>query len=244
MRGFVFKQHDDQTAGLVYLVRKAVPGIEVYGAMVLNKAMGGVDVAAVERFSKIAGGWGRVIFMPTRDVATVPVASNGQLLPETKAVIAAVATLKTVDSNGTLTLATGHVGPEESLLILEEAKRVGVQRMVVTHPMGRWTPEQMRTAANLGAYLEFTADLAARVRGDAEVEERLNRTAEAIRAVGPEHAILSSDLGRADLPLLSPDGFAAFAAGLRRKGFTDAQLVMMMRDNPLRLVGLDPDHPR
>jgi hypothetical protein len=240
MRGFVFKQHDDHTAGLVYLIRQEVPGIEVFGALVLNRAMGGLNVDAIERFARITGGWGRVVFMPTRDVAQVPVVRDGELLPETKAVIAAIAAARTVDSNGRLVLATGHVPPEESLLILREAKAAGITGLMVTHPMSRWSVEQMREAASLGAYLEFTADLAAGGTGP-EVEERLQRTAEAIRAVGAEHSIISSDLGRADLPLLTPDGLAVFAAGLRRHGFTDQQLVVMLRDNPTRFLGLDGD---
>src|SRR5580765_989164 len=48
MRGLVLKNHYDQTAGYVYLVRKAVPGLEVFGGIDLNLPVGGMNPHAVE----------------------------------------------------------------------------------------------------------------------------------------------------------------------------------------------------
>src|SRR5690348_8468996 len=67
MRGLVFKSHWEPTASMAYLVRKAVPGIEVFGGIDLNRAVGGVNATAVERMASIKGGWGRVVWMPTFD---------------------------------------------------------------------------------------------------------------------------------------------------------------------------------
>jgi hypothetical protein len=72
MRGIVFKTHQDPTsAAVAYLVRKhAVPGFEMFGRMAMNYSTGGINVAAVEHFSQIKGGWGRLVEMPTRDSVT------------------------------------------------------------------------------------------------------------------------------------------------------------------------------
>ena len=72
MRGFVFKTHQDAgSAGAAYLMRKHVaPGFEVFGRMASNYATGGINVAALEHFSQIKGGWGRIYEMPTRDSIT------------------------------------------------------------------------------------------------------------------------------------------------------------------------------
>ncbi|PYR84719.1 MAG: hypothetical protein DMG19_16230, partial [Acidobacteria bacterium] len=69
MRGVVFKTHQDPTsAAVAYLVRKhVVPGFEMFGRMALNFSTGGINLAAVEHFSQIKGGWGRIVEMPTRD---------------------------------------------------------------------------------------------------------------------------------------------------------------------------------
>jgi len=63
---------------------------------------------------------------------------------------------------------------------------------------------------------------------------------DAIRALGPEHVILSSDggqLGRRDMP---EDLIALVAGQLHDKGLTAAELHMMMVDNPAALLGLAP----
>src|SRR5256886_11827872 len=67
MRGLVLKNHYESTASLAYIVRKEVPGIEVFGGIDLNRAVGGLNTAAIERMVLITGGWGRVIWMPTFD---------------------------------------------------------------------------------------------------------------------------------------------------------------------------------
>src|SRR5215469_7735482 len=104
MRGLVLKSHYEPTASMAYLVRKAVPGIEIFGGIDLNRSVGGVNPEAVERMAAIKGGYGRVVWMPTFDAENqvrfskenrpfVPVVRNGELLPEVKQVIALVAKL-------------------------------------------------------------------------------------------------------------------------------------------------------
>ena len=57
-----------------------------------------------------------------------------------------------------------------------------------------------------------------------------------VRVLGPEHVILSSDLGQAGNPL-HPDGLAAFFEALRREGFTQAEIDRMSKTNPATLMG-------
>ncbi len=97
----------------------------------------------------------------------------------------------------------------------------------------RMTVPQMREAAGMGTYIEFVYN---GVIGPNKMFEMAEYAA-AIRQVGPEHCILSSDLGQAGNPL-HPDGLAAFFAGLKAQGFTDAEIGMMSRTNPARALGL------
>jgi predicted TIM-barrel fold metal-dependent hydrolase len=135
-----------------------------------------------------------------------------------------------------LTLATGHSSPAEDLMLIREARRAGVMSIVVTHgmlpPVGM-NVEQMREAAKLGAYIEFVYNALIGATKAFELPEY----ARAIRAVGPEHCILSSDLGQAGNPL-HPDGLAAFFAALRSQGFTVSEIERMAKSNPARLLGL------
>src|ERR1700716_1612969 len=67
MRALVLKNHYESTASLAYVVRKEVPGIEIFGGIDLNRTVGGVNPAAVERMTMVKGGWGRFVWMPTYD---------------------------------------------------------------------------------------------------------------------------------------------------------------------------------
>lgn len=240
LRAIVLKNHYDSTAGLAFLVRKVVPDIEVFGGIALNLPVGGINAAAVEHMAALSGGWGRIVWMPTFDAENqvrtskenrpfVSVTQNGELLPSVRDVIAVIA-------KRNLVLATGHSAPREGLLILREAKRQGVQRMIVTHAMN--TPvsmalAEMKEAAGLGAYIEFVGgSLTA-----PDAEARINRYAEAIRQLGPEFCILSSDLGQQG-NALPPDGFGDFLVSLRRRGFTSQDVDRMAKQNPARLLGL------
>jgi hypothetical protein len=240
MRALVLKNHYEPTASWAYLVRKEVPRIDVFGGVVLNRTVGGVNPAAVERMTHVKGGWGRVVWMPTFDAENqvkyskekrpfVSVSQSGQLLPEVKEVLAIIA-------RNRLTLATGHSSPDEDLLLIREAKQAGVEHIVVTHailPPIKMKVEEMRQAAGLGAYLEFVYNGLIGPNKAFHIKDY----AWAIRAVGPEHCILSSDLGQAGNPL-HPEGLSAFFKGLREQGFTEREIDQMAKVNPARVLGL------
>ena len=65
MRGILLKNHVAETASRAALVMKVVPGIEVFGGIVLNKAVGGINPDAVEWMHRIYGGRGKVVWLPT-----------------------------------------------------------------------------------------------------------------------------------------------------------------------------------
>lgn len=239
MRGIVLKNHFDPTAGLAFLARKAAPGLEVFGGIDLNLPVGGMNPAAVEHMTQVSGHWGRMVWMSTSDSENgvrgrsnapfVRVSRNGELLPETKAVIAVIA-------KHNLALASGHVSAEEALLLFEEGKRQGVQHMVATHGMGpptSLTIEQAKHATELGAFIEFCGDTLEPPGSQAKID----RFATQIRELGVDHVIVSSDVGAAGKPLPVP-GFATFLEALRKKGFTDQELDRMAKRNPATLLGL------
>jgi len=240
MRAIVLKNHYDPTGPLAYVVRKEVPGIEVFGGVDLNLSVGGMNPAAVEHMAQVSGGWGRFVWMSTFDAENqvkysrenrpfVSVARNGQLLPETKQVIAAI-------KKNNLVLATGHVSPDEGLMLLREGKAQGVDRMVVTHALMApvlMNVSQMQEAAKLGAFIEFVGGS---LTGN-DASSRMDQFADAIRKVGSESCILSSDLGQRG-NALPPDGFGAFLFAMRTRGFSEEEVARMSRDNPAKLLGL------
>jgi NAD(P)-dependent dehydrogenase (short-subunit alcohol dehydrogenase family) len=240
MRAIVLKNHYESTAGIAYLVRTVVPDIEVFGGIDLNLTVGGINPSAVEHMTRVTGGWGRIVWMPTFDAENqvryskearpfVRVSRDGELLPEVKEVIALIA------RHG-LVLATGHSSPAEVMMLVREGQRQGVRRMVVTHAMLApvlMDVPRMQEVAKLGAFIEFVGGSLATTDGPA----RLDRIADAIRRVGPQFCILSSDLGQTGNPL-PPDGFGAFLVALRGKRFAEQEIALMAKQNPAQLLGL------
>jgi hypothetical protein len=240
MRGIVLKNHYDPTGGLATIVRKEVPGIEVFGGIDLNLTVGGMNPAAVEHMTQVSGGWGRIVWMSTFDAENqvryskenrpfVRTSRNGELLPEVKQVIGVIAAHN-------LVLATGHVSPDEVLLLLREGRRQGVQHMAVTHAMNApvlMDLPKMQEAAKLGAFIEFVAGSLT----TPDAAARLDRYAAAIRAIGPEFCILSSDLGQ-KANALPPDGFADFLSAMLARGLSEQDVDRMSKQNPARLLGL------
>jgi hypothetical protein len=240
MRAIVLKNHYEWTSGLAFIVRKAVPGIEVFGGVDLNLPVGGINPAAVEYMAQSSAGVGKIVWMPTFDAENavrydkakrpfVSVSNGSELLPAVKDVIALIA-------KHNLVLATGHSTAEEGLMLLREARSAGVRQMVVTHainPPILMTIAQMQEAAKLGAYIEFVGS----TLRPADAQARMDRFADAIRKIGPEFCILSSDLGQQGNELPA-EGFAAFIAAMRARGFTASEIDVMTRRNPARLLQL------
>lgn len=240
MRALLFKNHYTSTAPLAYLVSQAVPGIEVYGGIALNRSVGGINIAAIDHMTKTTGERGRVVWMPTFDSEHyhrtvepnpnhVAVSRDGRLLPEVTEVLSLMA-------DRGLALATGHSSPEESLLLIRAAKQAGIDRIIVTHPL---LPEVsmalalQQQAAALGAYLEYPV---AMMLEPAKIP--IEEFADAIRTVGSDHVILTSDLGQALNPIHT-DGLVAFLAQLREQGFSQQEIDRMTKSNPARFLGLD-----
>jgi Family of unknown function (DUF6282) len=261
MRGFVYKTHQDAgSAGAAYLIRKHfAPTFEIFGRMASNYATGGVNAAALEHYSQIKGGWGRIFEMPTRDSITattrpgsmdaanlartrpwmlmmppgtppyIAVSKNGELLPEVKQLIATLAKIRTVDSNGRMVLATGHATPEEHLLLAREGRKQGLQ-VLLTHP---GDIPQLAEAGQLGAFAELTAS------NVYKTEAAREKAAALVKKVGAEHIIVSTDCGQTG-NVYPTDCLVLTARGLRAHGVTQREIDLMYKINPAKLLGLPP----
>jgi hypothetical protein len=246
MRGLVLKNHWEPTASLAYMTRKMVPGIELFGGVTQDLAVGGINVEAIKHMALIKGGYGRVVWLPTFDAANqvkgkgpqVEVSKDGKLLPGVIGVIDFIA------KHPPLLLETGHISAEEALMVIREAKARGVKHVVVTHAMAGpidMTIPQMQEAARDGAYIEFVYGATLELNSTLT----LAKYAEAIRAVGPQHCILSSDLGGVRPPPspprpLEPLGMLDFMTGLNKLGISVADINLMAKTNPAIVLGLEP----
>jgi hypothetical protein len=246
MRGLVLKNHWESTAALAYMVRKEVPGIEIFGGITMDLSNGGINLEAVKRMIMMKGGWGRVVWLPTVDAENdwkrrkvgpfVPIAKDGQLLPNVIELIDFIA------QHHQMVFETGHISAEEVLLVVHEAHQRGVTHIVVTHAMyylENMSIPQMQQAARDGAYLEFDAD--GPFVGP-QPRHTIAEYAEAIRQVGPEFCILATNFGTIHNPpfALHPQGMLDFMEALHKEGISVADINRMAKTNPALALGLEP----
>jgi hypothetical protein len=260
MAGFVLKSHYGSTAERASVVRAAVPGIDVRGAIALNRAVGGINPLAVEIAAREGA---RTVWLPTVDSvnesherdappgAKVPVWVKLQLeLREQGIEIAPVPVVN--QSDGTvlpevrevldmiarhrMVLATGHLSRDEIFAVVEAAVESGIENIVVTHPefpsQDLSVEDQIALAAQ-GALLErcFTTPHTGKVTWE--------RWIESIRATGPENSVLSTDLGQVFNPPVE-DGMGLMVDRLLEAGFEEEEVYVMAVVNSRLVAGAEP----
>jgi Family of unknown function (DUF6282) len=251
MRGILLKNHVSETASRAALVMKVVPGIEIFGGIVLNKAVGGVNPDAVEWMHRVYGGRGKVVWLPTfeadrhvkvlskPDATGLVVAPNGKPTPEMEAILKIIA-------RENLLLATGHVHPEEIIAVVRRGRELGVKNMIVTHGLTNvpgLSMAQAKQVADMGAvievcFLQFLAGPNAPLPFLTHwTQVNAKNVAQAVKEIGAKSLVISSDLGQSG-NMTHPDGIEAAIAAMKREGISDADIDLMMRKNPARLLGL------
>ena len=248
LAGFVLKSHYAPTAERAAVVRAAVPGVRALGAITLNNGVGGLNALAVEIAAREGA---RIVWLPTVDSENeASEHSNKPAKPpawrkiqdEFAAVGVEGAPVRITDDGlaavlevivrHQLVLATGHLGRAEIHTVVDAALAAGVEHVVVTHPdyPTQGVPvEEQQAFAERGALLErcFAPIHSGKVSWE--------QTFEAIRATGPEHNVLSTDLGQITNPPVE-DGLALMADRLLDAGFSEDDVRTMAVVNTRKLA--------
>lgn len=238
MRAVVLKCHHACTCERAYLLNRFFPDFRVFGGLVLNETAGGFNPHAVEAALKMGA---TQIWMPTKSAANHRVHHGdrgGLIILDGMRLRSDVADVLRLVADADATLATGHLAPEESCILAEEALARGVRRISVTHPEWGVTamavPVQQRLAAHPGVFFErclvstnphlpFTVPFAEMARQ--------------IREVGPATTIAATDHGLTSLPA-PVEGMAELIRQLLAAGFSADEVRRMVQDNPARLLKL------
>jgi hypothetical protein len=253
MKAVVLKEHHGYTSDRMYFVRKLVSGIEVYGGVVLNNAVGGINPFAVEAAIDLGA---KIVWFPTlsaknhlnqmggpafgssmqqkakRKMVEKPLTvldEKGHLLPEVFEVIELIAT------HGIM-LATGHLSIPEVRPLIKAAKEMGVKRLYLNHPeyIINGTIEEQVELAQMGVFIEH---LAIFMYPMWPTKAGINGIVEMIKAVGPERTVLATDLGQVHNP--PPwEGLRMFMRVLLEKGIPKEHLMKMVHDNPYYLLNI------
>jgi len=249
MRGILLKSHFTTNADRVYMLKKRFEGIDIFGSIVLNKSVGGVNPEAV--FTAMNLGAKRVE-MPTVD-SEQHIRTLGRTYPWSKVQLPKTEGITILSPEGELVsevgevaelvaqydgiLCTGHLTLPEMYALIEEAKDAGVEKILVTHAdldVVSVSKEDQKKMAGMGAYIEhcFTPCTHLRQRLDPR------RIAEAIKYVGAEHCVMSSDMGQPVNPI-PREGFRMFVKTMLHLGISEREIDIMIRENPAKLLGIE-----
>jgi hypothetical protein len=253
LRGIVLKNHVTSTADRAVLVMKIVPDLEVFGGIVLNRSVGGINPAAVEAMHRMSGGRGKVVWLPTfdsdkhvktlvsKDQSGIVVAPNGAVVPQLEEVLKIIA-------RENLVLATGHIHAEEVVTVVKRARELGVKNIIVTHGLTNipgLSMAQAKQVAQMGAYIEI-CHLQTMTGPNAQYDWMKHWTqvsvkdvATAVKEIGAEHLVLSTDLGQQGM-MTHPDGMEQMISQVKKQGVSQEDIDRMVKTNPTRLLGLGP----
>lgn len=233
----VLKSHEYPTQALAWALDEEVDRIKVHGAIALDHAVGGLNPDALEAALRIGT---RVVWWPTFDSAWsrgtfgrwYAKAEAIRVLDDRGALLPVCHTLLDLMAEHGATLCSGHLDPAETLALVTESRRRGI-RSIVSHATSFRIPLEVQSALTArGAFIEQCAVNAFRDGGD----EYFASVAADVRAVGPEHVILSTDLGQAANPA-PPVGFGSWIERFIDAGFTTDAMKRMVQQNPAAALG-------
>lgn len=255
MSGVLFKDHHYSVAPVIPMMRRYVGdlGVKMYGSVVLNNAVGGLNPYAVD-FNLKSGA--KLVFMPTAHSANHIRNTSRKSRLASKVQLRAPTSITVIDANGALLdevkqildiiaehnaiLSSGHLHIAEIWPLFNEAKKRGVTKLLTNHPdYGlHCTYDDIAELASMGVILEQSACLFVDSRFNVYPPQELKRQ---IDAAGPENSSVGSDLGQVENP--SPvEGMRQIIRLLLGLDYTPEQIRVMVRDNPARLLGKDaPD---
>jgi len=253
MAAIVLKCNFFPTGGLAYLLSRVFGDFKVFGGIVLNNSIGGINPAAVEKAIFYGEGnpgeFTKVIWMPTFSASMdvkfnrratseqVQVIRNAVVVPELLHVFDLIA-------KHNLVLATGHLPEEEALPVVKAARQHGISKIVLTHPSGvvpGISLSAQKQAIELGALVELsyvdTTEYYKKKYGHCQSTQDI---VDFVREVGPQSFILSTDLG-ADAGVNPPPaiGMGLFIKDLLGLGLPKETIEIMAIKNPSFLLGLE-----
>jgi hypothetical protein len=249
MKAILIKSHATITGDRAQIAQ-AVTGFPVFGGVALNWHVGGLNKFAVECAAKLGA---KQVWMPTthavhylKYVDHVPMFAKSMpkdikgisILREDGGFVPELGPILEIIAKNEMILATGHLSPEEGLALISEARKAGIDKIVVTHPVAsfvNYSADQMREALSRGAtYLEH-------VFNDCtpQVANPLPPSAlgDAMRAIGPEFCIMSTDSGQ----VVNPPPVKVMAWYIKEMlqyGFSSRAIRTMTTTNPARILGL------
>lgn len=246
-RAMVSKAHDVPTTRSAIIVQQVVnqwaaehnkKPIDVFGGVTLNYPVGGLNPDAVIAAYALRG---KYVWLPSRDARyhraydtiSGPIGEGGiEVIDENDRVVPALREIMALISETDMILGLGHQNTKERFIIVDEARKLGLERIEVLHinyPLTRMTPEEAKEITSKGAFVGLYAMSLGLPYFD--FDEALNH----IKVVGAENIVIASD-GGLPLAVTPVEGMRMFISMLLNAGIPDKDIELMVKANPARLL--------
>ncbi len=251
MGGVVFKAHTFPTVMCTRFVQRAVDeharavGKEparVYGGIVLNNYVGGLYPPSVEMAIKLGA---KVVWLPSHHSAhhheVMGKPGGIRLLDDHDEPVPALKEIFAMVAEHDIILDPCHAGTKERFVVIREARKAGVKRIIVTHPdwnVTKATIPQQAEMGRMGAYIGLFMYGAVPNFNNPRCDPM--EMIEIIKQVTPQHTVVATDLGTA-LNVHPVEGMALFIRILLACNISKPDITRMIRDNPRWLLGLSEE---
>ena len=251
MAGAVIKSHESPTMDRASLIREKEPDLHIHGGLVLNEHTGGISARTVETALKLGA---KFIWMPTISAVqhwkyfdskkTNLFSTNAKLKPnqgltiwdEDEKIRPEIYDILDLIAEHNVSLATGHISPDEVDILVNIAKERKVEKILIQHPdmgIAKIPFEMQQDLVKRGCVLE-KCYLAC--SGDFE-DLTVADMAQTIEILGAEHCVLVTDYGQKhNIPAIS--ALSEFIYKLSSAGVKDKDLEKMVQSNPRTLLSL------
>lgn len=248
--GAVLKNHFYPTSPFIKEI-ESLTNLKLFGSVVLNNFVGGLNPEAIYA-TNLVSNLPIVVWLPTInaqnfvDKSEFEIANEWVNNPQFKARKAKnVKTVRIKEPELTqilkaiidcrAILATGHISWQESVKVIEKAKKMGIKKILITHPIYQrinMPIEIQKKFAVQGCFIEQSYSMYS-------IDKiSISEIAKQIKRVGYQQTILSSDVGQLFSPSPS-EALTEFARLLETQGITRNQLYQMLVINPKLLLGID-----
>ncbi|WP_366249704.1 DUF6282 family protein [Terribacillus aidingensis] len=238
--GFVLKSHQFPTTERAWILNKLAHKTIAYGSITLNNAVGGLNPTAV-RYALELGA--KIVWLPTIDARNhrqkeskqggITIKEGNRIVPELLEILRVIKQHNAV-------LATGHISKDEIYAVLEAANDLGISHIVVTHPefhiVDLSIEDQKFIVSNFdNVYFERTF---AQPIGNGNYQNNLPANVEAIREVGYETTLVSTDSGQIENPPWN-ESLPAYIQFLRENNIEEDAIDWMTKKLPAKLLNIN-----
>ncbi len=251
MRAIVCKSMHSDTAPMAYFVQQIIDKyaqdkddnphpFNVFGGVVLNWSVGGLNPVAVETSAKLGA---KIIWLPSHDAShhmkvlgettkgIDVIDGNDNPVPELIEIFKIIAKYNII-------LDLDHTGTKERFIMTEAAQKYGVKKILLTHPqwnVNRMSIDQMVEISKLGAYIGLYLYSAFPHFNNPTCDR--TEVIKIIEKVGPEKCVMASDFGS----MLNPppvEGMKLYIRLLLAMGVSEKDIQKMLVTNSTKLLGI------